>query len=110
MKPYADELRAITDAIMNIIFDDGDENRRNAVFQALLTQAEANYYPDSVKTLCIQAMGSWSVAQTLADSADKVIMQRSAMLLLLVAFGRINGLAAIEDYITQRNREVLGLC
>lgn len=62
MKPYADELRAMTDAIMNVIFDGGDENRRHAVFQALLTEVEANYYPDSVKTLCVQAMGSWRVA------------------------------------------------
>ncbi|VFS64601.1 Uncharacterised protein [Kluyvera cryocrescens] len=41
MKPYADELRAMTDAIMNVIFDGGDENRRHAVFQALLTEVEA---------------------------------------------------------------------
>ncbi|WP_313158104.1 hypothetical protein [Kluyvera cryocrescens] len=109
MKPYADELRAMTDAIMNVIFDGGDENRRQAVFQALLTEVEANYYPDSVKMLCVQAIGSWRVAQTLTDPADKIIMQRSAMLLLLAAFGRINGLATIEDYIAQRNREVLGL-
>ncbi len=97
------------DAIMNVIFDGGDENRRSAVFCALLTEVEADYFPDSVKTLCTQAMSSWSVAQNLTDPDDKAVLQRSAMLFLLAAFGRINGLATVEEYIMQRNKEVLGL-
>ncbi|MEX3020124.1 hypothetical protein AB4K05_11065 [Kluyvera sp. STS39-E] len=109
MKHYSDELRTITDAIMNVIFDGGDENRRDAVFRTLLTQVNADNFPDSVKSLCHQAVGAWNVAKSLNDPADKAVLQRSAMLFLLAAFGRINGLATMEDYIAQRNKEVLGL-
>ena len=104
MKIYAEELRIIMDAIM-AMFDGGDEQRCDAVFQALA----AKTLPESVHLLCLAAANSWRLAQTVTEPGDKNTLQRSAIVQLLAAFGRLNGLAATEAYILQRNKEQLGL-
>ena len=111
MTIYAEELRIMMDAIMDIIFDHGEEAQRDAAFRRLLQEIDDRKYlsPESVSTLCQQAASTWSLASGVVDERDKMTLQQSAVVYLLAAFGRINGLAATEEYIQQRNREHLGL-
>ena len=109
MKIYAEELRIIMDAIMKIIFDDGEDTQRDMTFRTLLQEMETREYPESVRTLCQQAAYTWSLANDMTEATDKKTLQQSAIANLLAAFGRINGLVATEAYILQRNKEQLGL-
>lgn len=109
MKIYAEELRIIMDAIMKIIFYDGEETQRDMTFRTLLQEMDTREYPASVRTLCQQAANTWILANDMTEVADKKTLQQSAVANLLAAFGRINGLLATEEYILQRNKEQLGL-
>lgn len=108
MKIYAEELRIIMDAIMKIIFYDGDEHQRDTTFCSLLQEMDAREYPESVKTLCQRAASTWNLVNDETEEADKATLRQSAMAYLLAAFGRMNSLSATEEYILERNKQ-LGL-
>lgn len=109
MNIYAEELRIIMDVIMDIIFYAREENRGDAAFRRLLHELETREYPESVKTLCQQAANTWFLSSSITETADKTTLQQSATVYLLAAFGRINALATMEEYLEQRNKELFGL-
>lgn len=109
MEKYTDDLCLLTDTIMNIIFSAGDESQCDEAFNALHKEISDHYFPESVKTNCLQAIDIWGAAQASVDKTEKLHQQRSAILSLLTAFGRVHALMAIEEYIRQKNTEVFGL-
>lgn len=109
MNIYAEELRIIMDVIMDIIFHEQEENRGDTAFRRLLHELEVREYPESVKSLCQQAANSWFLSSSIKETADKTTLQQSAVVYLLSAFGRINALAATEEYLEQRNKDLFGL-
>ena len=109
MNIYAEELRIIIDVIMDILFYAREENLGDVAFHRLLDEIEVREYPESVKTLCQQAANTWFLSGSIKDTADKTTLQQSAVVYLLAAFGRINALAATEEYILQRNKDLFDL-
>ncbi|MEZ2602618.1 hypothetical protein [Kluyvera intermedia] len=109
MEKYADELCIMNNAIMNIIFSAGNENQCNTVFNSLHMEIVDHYFPESVKTDCLQAIEVWRAARGISDETEKMHLQQLAMLSLLAALGRVHALMAIEEYIMQKNTEVFGL-